>query len=207
MNLMNNAVILTPVPENEPIYEYAPGSKERELLKNAIVETESRKLEIPLIISGKEIKTGNLGKVVMPHNHQHELATYHQAGSQEVQMAIDAAVAVQPEWQALRWEERSAIFLKAAELLSKKYRYTINAGSMLSTSKNAFQAEIDAACELIDFLRFNVYFAEQIYREQPESSPGVWNYIQHRPLEGFVFAVTPFNFTAIAGNTAVDPVK
>lgn len=205
MNLMNNAVILTPVPENEPIYEYAPGSKERELLKNAIVETESRKLEIPLIISGKEIKTGNLGKVVMPHNHQHELATYHQAGSQEVQMAIDAAVAAQPEWQALRWEERSAIFLKAAELLSKKYRYTINAGSMLSTSKNAFQAEIDAACELIDFLRFNVYFAEQIYREQPESSQGVWNYIQHRPLEGFVFAVTPFNFTAIAGNLPTAP--
>ncbi len=205
MNLMNNAVISTPVPENEPIYDYAPGSREREELKRAIALTESSKIDIPLIIAGEEVKTDNLGEVVMPHNHQHVLATYHKAAAVDVQQAIDAAVAAQPAWQALRWEERSAIFLKAAELLSKKYRYTINAGSMLSTSKNAFQAEIDAACELIDFLRFNVYFAEQIYREQPESSPGVWDFIQHRPLEGFVFAVTPFNFTAIAGNLPTAP--
>ncbi len=205
MNLMNNAVISTPVPENEPIYDYAPGSREREELKRAIALTESSKIDIPLIIAGEEVKTDNLGEVVMPHNHQHVLATYHKAAAVDVQKAIDAAVAAQPAWQALRWEERSAIFLKAAELLSKKYRYTINAGSMLSTSKNAFQAEIDAACELIDFLRFNVYFAEQIYREQPESSPGVWDFIQHRPLEGFVFAVTPFNFTAIAGNLPTAP--
>ena len=205
MNLMNNAVISTPVPENEPIYDYAPGSREREELKQAIARAESNKIDIPLIIAGSEVRTGNLGEVVMPHNHQHVLATYHKAGATDVQRAVDAAVAAQPAWQALRWEERSAIFLKAAELLSKKYRYDINAGSMLSTSKNVFQAEIDAACELIDFLRFNVYFAEHIYREQPESSPGVWDFIQHRPLEGFVFAVTPFNFTAIAGNLPTAP--
>ncbi len=205
MNLMNNAVITTPAPENEPIYDYAPGSDEREKLKTAISQTESNKLEIPLIIAGEAVKTDNLGEVVMPHDHQHVLATYHKAGAQDVQNAIDAAISAQPAWQALRWEERSAIFLKAAELLSTKYRYIINAGSMLSTSKNAFQAEIDAACELIDFLRFNVYFAEQIYRQQPQSSPGVWNFVQHRPLEGFIFAVTPFNFTAIAGNLPTAP--
>jgi len=205
MHLMNNAVILTPAPENEPILNYSPGSQEREYLKNAITDAESKILEIPLVIGGEKIETGNMGKVIMPHRHSHVLARYHRAGEKEVRLAIDAAVAAQADWQALRWEERCAIFLKAAELLSQKYRFVINAGSMLSTSKNAYQAEIDAACELIDFLRFNVYFAEQIYREQPMSSPGVWNYVQHRPLEGFVFAVTPFNFTAIAGNLPTAP--
>jgi len=164
-----------------------------------------RKLEIPLIIAGREVRTGNLGQVVMPHRHSQVMADYHKAGQAEVQQAIDAAVAAQPAWQALRWEERAAIFLKAADLLAGKYRYRMNAGSMLSCSKNAFQAEIDAACELIDFLRFNVYFAQQIYREQPQSSTGLWNFVQHRPLEGFVFAVTPFNFTAIAGNLPTAP--
>ena len=205
MNLMNNIVIKTPIPKNEPIFDYSPNSVERINLKRTIADTESACIEIPLIIGGNEVKTGEMGKVVMPHNHNHILAMYHKAKTDDVQLAIKSALDAQPEWQALRWEERSAIFLKAAELLATKYRYSIVAASMLSTSKNAFQAEIDAACELIDFLRFNVFFAEQIYKEQPQSSQGIWNYIQHRPLEGFVFAVTPFNFTAIAGNLPTAP--
>ncbi len=205
MHLMNNAVIQIPKPANEPVYEYAPGSPEKEKLKTALEEIAGKQIEIPLIIGGKEIKTNNFGKVVMPHNHEHVLATYHKAGPSEVRLAIDTAVAAQKVWQSFRWEERCAIFLKAADLLSVKYRFQINAGSMLSAGKNAFQAEIDAACELIDFLRFNAYFAQKIYQEQPESSKGIWNYLQHRPLEGFVFAVTPFNFTAIAGNLPSSP--
>lgn len=205
INLMNNAVITTPKPVNEPILSYAPGSKERAGLKKALAEAAGKKLEIPLIIGGKPVKTGNLGKVVMPHDHGHVLADYHQAGPAEVKLAIDTAVAAQAMWHSYRWEERAAIFLKAAELLAGKYRYAINAGSMLAGGKTAFQAEIDAACELIDFLRFNVRYAQQLYETQPESSPGVWNYVQYRPLEGFVFAVTPFNFTAIAGNLPAAP--
>ena len=205
MNLLNNSIAQTPEPRNESVYDYEPGSRERKQLENALEAAASKRLEIPLIIGGREIKTGNLGEVVMPHDHKHILATYHKAGDTEVQQAIETAVATQKQWQALRWEERCAIFLKAAELLSQKYRYLINAGSMLSTSKSAYQAEIDAACELIDFLRFNVYYAQQIYAQQPSSAPGTWNYVQHRPLEGFVFAVTPFNFTAIAGNLPTAP--
>ncbi len=205
MNLLNNAIISTPNPVNEPIQSYAPGSPERVRLKQALVEAAAKQLEIPLIIGGKEIKTGRLGKVVMPHDHQHVLAIYHKAGADEVRLAIDTAVAAQPLWQSFRWEERCAIFLKAAELLAGKYRALINAGAMLAGGKNAFQAEIDAACELIDFLRFNVRYAQEIYAKQPESSTGVWNYLQHRPLEGFVLAVTPFNFTAIAGNLPTAP--
>ncbi len=205
MNLMNNAVIRTPKPVNEPIYQYEPGSSHRQALKVALKELSTTELDIPLIIKGEEIRTGNIGKVVMPHDHSHVLATYHKAGPEDVQKAIDAAVAAQQRWQALRWEERCSIFLKAADLLASKYRYKLNAGSMLSGGKTAFQAEIDAACELIDFLRYNVHYAEQIYNNQPESSPGVWNFVQHRPLEGFVFAVTPFNFTAIAGNLPTAP--
>lgn len=205
MNLLNNVIIKTPKPVNEPIYQYEPGSTHRAALKAALDEMSSTVVDIPLIINGEEVRTGNCGKVVMPHKHSHILAEYHKAGKEEVQRAIDSAVAAQPAWQQLRWEERCSIFLKAAELLSTKYRYKINAGSMLSGGKTAFQAEIDAACELIDFLRFNVYYAEQIYRNQPESSTGVWNFVQHRPLEGFVFAVTPFNFTAIAGNLPTAP--
>ena len=205
MNLLNNAVIGTPKPVNEPIQSYAPGSPERARLKAALAEAASRQLEIPLIIGGKEIKTGNLGTVVMPHNHSHVLAVYHKAGPDEVRLAIDTAVAAQAMWQSFRWEERAAIFLKAADLLAVKYRAAINAGSMLAGGKTAYQAEIDAACELIDFLRFNVRFAQEIYEKQPESSSGVWNFVQYRPLEGFVFAVTPFNFTAIAGNLPTAP--
>jgi len=206
MNLLNNAVINIPVPVNEPVYSYAPGTPERAKLKAALKEMSAEKIEIPLIIGGKEIRTGKLGKVVMPQNHQHVMAEYHMAGEAEVKMAIKAAMVAKQEWATLRWEERAAIFLKAAELLSGKYRYKINAASMLSTGKTAFQAEIDAACELIDFLRFNVYYAQQIYQEQPlYSSKGLWNYVQQRPLEGFVLAVTPFNFTAIAGNLPTAP--
>lgn len=205
MNMLNNAVIQVPKPVNEPIHDYAPGTKERASLKRALAEMSEVVLDIPLVIGGKEVRTGNTGKVVMPHNHQKVMATYHKAGPKEVQQAIDAALAAKNGWQAMRWEERCAIFLKAAELLAGKYRYQLNAGAMLSAGKTAFQAEIDAACELIDFLRFNVYFAEQIYKNQPISSPGVWNYVQYRPLEGFVFAVTPFNFTAIAGNLPTAP--
>ncbi len=205
MNLMNNAVIQTPAPVNEPVLNYAPGSPEKKALKAALEEMASHQVDIPIVIGGKEIRTGNLGKVVMPHNHGHVLGTYHKAGPEEVQLAIDTAVAAQAEWEKFRWEERASIFLKAAELLAVKYRAKMNACSMLNGGKTIYQAEIDAACELIDFLRFNVRYAQEIYEKQPESSPGIWNYVQHRPLEGFVFAVTPFNFTAIAGNLPTAP--
>ena len=205
INLMNNAVIDTPKPVNEPIYTYAPGIPERAKLKEALADAAGKQLEIPLIIGGKPVKTGNLRQVVMPHDHRHVLAVYHQAGPAEVKQAIAAALSAQQMWQSFRWEERAAIFLKAAELLSTKYRYVVNAGSMLAGGKTAFQAEIDAVCELIDFLRFNVRYAQQIYETQPESSAGVRNFLQYRPLEGFVFAVTPFNFTAIAGNLPTAP--
>jgi len=205
MNLVNNAVISPPLPKNEPVQDYAPGSPEKILLKKALAEMAATKIEIPLVIGGEHVTTGDLGDVVMPHDHQHVLARYHKAGPAEVQRAIDAAVAAQSEWRAFRWEERASIFLKAAELLAVKYRAKMNAGSMLSGGKTVYQAEIDAACELIDFLRFNVHYAREIYEKQPESSKGVWNYVQQRPLEGFVFAVTPFNFTAIAGNLPTAP--
>jgi len=205
MNLVNNAVIQTPRPVNEPVLDYRPGSAEKKALKAALNEMASQQVDIPLIIGGKEIRTGNLGKVVMPHDHQHVLGNYHKAGPAEVQLAIDTAVAAQAEWQQFRWEERAAIFLKVADLLAVKYRAQMNACSMLSGGKTVYQAEIDAACELIDFLRFNVRYAQEIYEKQPESAPGFWNYVQHRPLEGFVFAVTPFNFTAIAGNLPTAP--
>lgn len=206
MNLFNNAIFKVPTPVNEPVYDFAPGSTERTRLKAALDEIAGKKIEIPLIIGGKEVRTGNLGQAVMPHDHNHVLADYHQAGEREIEMAIESAMAAKPAWAALRWEERAAIFLKAADLLAGKYRFVMNALSMLSTSKSAYQAEIDATCELIDFLRFNVYFAQQVYSDQPLHSPnGVWNSVQQRPLEGFVFAVAPFNFTAIAGNLATAP--
>ncbi len=206
MNLLNNAIFKVPMPVNEPVHDYEPGSPERASLKAALADIAARKIEIPLIIGGKEIRTGKLGKVVMPHDHGHVLAEYHQAGEEEIQLAIETAMAAKQQWANLRWEERAGIFLKAADLLAGKYRFEMNALSMLSTSKSAYQAEIDATCELIDFLRFNVYFAQQVYSDQPLYSPrGMWNSLQQRPLEGFVFAVAPFNFTAIAGNLAAAP--
>ncbi|NVN96047.1 MAG: L-glutamate gamma-semialdehyde dehydrogenase [Bacteroidetes bacterium] len=197
---MNNAIYNFREPINEPIYSYLQGSTERKLLIEELERQTKRQIEIPLIIGGKEIKTGKIGKVVMPHNHQHVLATYHQATEKEVQMSIEAALQAKDDWMNLPWDERASIMLKAAELISKKYRYVLNAATMLGQSKNAFQAEIDSACEVIDFLRFNVYFASLIYREQPISDSQTINRLEYRPLEGFIYTITPFNFTAIAAN-------
>jgi len=206
MSVLNNASINIPFPQNEPVLSYAPGTPERQKIKESLEELKSKQIEIPLIIGGKEVRTGNLAKISCPHDHSIQLGSYHKAGAKEVQLAIDAAMAAKPVWEKLRWEERAAIFLKATDLLAGPYRFLINAATMLNISKNPFQAEIDAACELIDFLRFNVYFAQQVYEDQPmHSSPQVWNYVQHRPLEGFVFAIAPFNFTAIAGNLPTAP--
>lgn len=190
-----------PTPVNEPINSYAPGTKERSLLKEAIAEARAKQLDIPMFIGGKEVHTQNKKKVVVPHDHQHVLATFSYGDKSHVKAAIDAALAAKTNWEALAWEHRAAIFMKAADLFATKYRYQINAATMLGQSKNAYQAEIDAACELVDFLRFNVSYMQDIYGQQPPVSPnGMWNRTEQRPLEGFIFALTPFNFTAIAGN-------
>jgi len=202
---MNNAIFSFPDPGNEPIKGYAPGSPERKELQAKLAELKSQEIEIPLIIGGKEIKTGNLGKVTMPSDHGHVLATYHKAGEKEVNMAIDAALEAHKKWSEMPWVERASITLKAAELLATKHRALINAATMLGQGKNAFQAEIDAACEAIDFLRFNAHYASQIYADQPSSSAGVINRMEYRALEGFVFTITPFNFTAIAANLNMAP--
>ncbi len=197
---MNNAIFNFAEPVNEPVLEYLRGSRERVLLEKELSDQGSRVIEIPLIIGGKEIRTGNTGKVVNPADHNHVLATFHMASEKEVRMAIDAALAAKEEWMNLAWMERAAIMAKAAELISKKYRYKLNAATMLGQGKNAFQAEIDAACEVIDYLRFNNYFASMIYVEQPRSQGETINRLEYRPLEGFVYTITPFNFTAIALN-------
>lgn len=197
---MSNAFFRVPTPVNEPVKGYAPGSKERAELKQVLAELKSQQRDIPMYIGGQEVRTGKTISITPPHNHQHVLGQFHEGEASHVTQAIDAALAARPAWAALAWEERAAIFLKAADLLAGPYRARLNAATMLGQSKNAFQAEIDAACELIDFFRFNVYFAQEIYRQQPESAPGMWNRLEHRPLEGFVFALTPFNFTSIAGN-------
>ena len=192
-------------PKNEPVLEYRPGSPEKKELKAKIDELKSKKIDIPLIIGGKEVRTGNIGQCVIPHNHSHVLAEYHKAGEKEVKMAIDAAMKAKKIWSKFSWVDRVAVFKKAAKLLSGSWRSTLNAASMLGQSKTAFQAEIDAACELIDFFNFNAYFLTQLYQEQPESSNAIWNRSEYRPLEGFVFAVTPFNFASIAGNLPSAP--
>ena len=197
---MNNAIFNFAEPANEPVFEYLPGSRERELLEKELNEQSSRVVEIPLIIGGKEIRTGKMGKLVNPADHNHVLATYHMATEREVRMATDAALAAREDWMTLAWMERAAIMAKAAELISKTYRYKLNAATMLGQGKNAFQAEIDSACEVIDYLRFNNYFASLIYMEQPKSQGETINRLEYRPLEGFVYAITPFNFTAIASN-------
>jgi len=189
-----------PDPYNEPVHSYAPGSPEREELRLRLQEMESRELEIPLVIGGERVTTGNTFQAVQPHKRSHTLATVHKGGATEVERAIKAAGDAWEDWSRTPWEERAAVLLRAADLLSGPWRQTLNAATMLGQSKTAHQAEIDAACELIDFWRFNVKYMTQIYSEQPVSSPGVWNRLEYRPLEGFVFAVTPFNFTAIAGN-------
>lgn len=189
-----------PKPINEPVLNYAPGSKERTLLKAALAEARAKQIDVPMYIGGKEVRTDKKVAMRPPHDHQHILGHYNQGDASHVKQAIDAALAAKAKWAALPWEHRAAIFLKAAELIAGPYRYKLNAATMLGQSKNAFQAEIDSACEIIDFLRFNVYYMAEIYQHQVDSSKGIWNQLEQRPLEGFVFALTPFNFTAIAGN-------
>ena len=193
-------------PVNEHTMDYAPGCKERKGLNAELAHMSNEVIDIPLIIDGKEVMTGNTGMVVMPHDHHHVLATYHMAGEKEVKMAIDAAQKAHREWAALSWVERVSISLKIAELIAKKYRFVMNAATMLGQGKNAYQAEIDAACETIDFLRYNAYFTSEIYKLQPNSLPGVINRTEYRPLEGFIFTVSPFNFTAIGSNLNMAPV-
>jgi 1-pyrroline-5-carboxylate dehydrogenase len=202
---MSNAIFPLAAPVNEPVRSYAPGSPERKSLKRRLDEMLAEEIEIPLVIGGREVRTGDTAKAVCPHDHGHVLATYHQAGAKEVAMAADAAQAAWREWSELPWEERASVLLRAADLLAGPWRATANAATMLNQSKTAFQAEIDSACELIDFWRFNPYFLRVLYADQPWSSPGVWNRVEYRPLEGFVFAVSPFNFTSIAGNLPTSP--
>lgn len=189
-----------PLPANEPVLSYGPGSAEKLSLKKALKEMKSEKIDIPMYIGNEEVRTGKTGSIHPPHEIKYELATYHMGDASHVKKAINAALKAKDKWAAMSWENRANIFLKAADLLATKYRPYINAATMHGQSKNAFQAEIDSACELIDFLRFNVHYLSEIYRQQPISSPGVNNRVEYRPLEGFVFALTPFNFTAISGN-------
>lgn len=197
---MNNAIYNFREPQNEPVLTYLKGSRERLLIEKELEEQYEKVIDIPLIIGGKEIRTGRTGKVVMPTEHGHILASYHMAGEEEALMAVEAALAAKENWLNLSWMERSAIMIKAAELVSKVYRYRLNAATMLGQGKNLFQAEIDSACEVIDYLRFNSYFASRIYSEQPLSDEHSINRLEYRPLEGFVYTITPFNFTAIASN-------
>ena len=200
-----NGVVKIPFPSNEPVYSYAPGTVEREAIKAQLRKMLSEEIEIPLIIGGKEVRTGNLADCLCPHDHKHRLARYHKAGPAEIEMAVEEAKKAWVDWSEMDWVSRAAIFLRAAELLATKYRYILNAATMLGQSKTVHQAEIDSACELIDFYRFNPYYMSQIYSQQPDSSPITWNYMEYRALEGFVFAVTPFNFTSIAGNLPTSP--
>jgi 1-pyrroline-5-carboxylate dehydrogenase len=202
---MNNLIFQFEKPANEPVLNYAPLSKEREAIKSELKRQSETTIDIPLIIGGKEIRTGNTGTIVKPHNHSHVLATYHKAGKDEVALAIDAAMEAHKKWSKLPWEERAAVLLRAGELIAGKYRYLINAATMLGQSKNVYQAEIDSACELIDFLRFNAYFASKIYSGQPDSNTQAINRLEYRALEGFVYCISPFNFTAIAGNLNASP--
>lgn len=203
---MQNAKAIVPKPINEPILSYAPGTPERAALKARIEELKSQQIEVPLIIGGQEIKTGNMGEMRVPHKHEHILGHYHMAGPKEVKMAIEAAMDAWQTWSKMPWESRAAIFKKMASILQRHGDQTLNAATILGQSKNAFQAEIDASCEMIDFLNFNCWYAQELYSQQPTYSPdGMWNRLEHRPLEGFIFAVTPFNFTSIAGNLPAAP--
>ena len=202
---MSNGVFNVPVPVNEPVLSYAPGTAERAEIVEQLDKLSRRAIEIPARIGGRRVRTGKTANAVMPHNHAHVLATWHKCGKKEVERAIAAALDAHKSWSRTPWQDRAAIFLKAADLLAGPYRKVLNAATMLGQSKTVHQAEIDAACELIDFFRFNVDFMQRIYSEQPESSEGCWNYLEHRPLEGFIFAVTPFNFTSIAGNLPSAP--
>lgn len=194
-----------PTPINEPVKDYRPGSPERIQLQATITELRSGKKDIPMYIGGEEIRTNKKIRIAPPHDHQHTLGYFHEGDASHVNQAIEAALLAKEAWAKMPWEHRAAIFLKAAELLAGPYRARVNAATMLGQSKTAYQAEIDSACELIDFLRFNVQYMAEIYQQQPASSPGIWNRLEYRPLEGFIFALTPFNFTAIAGNLPTAP--
>ncbi|RMG96180.1 MAG: L-glutamate gamma-semialdehyde dehydrogenase [Deltaproteobacteria bacterium] len=198
-------IFSTPTPSNEPVRSYAPGTPERASLRRELDRQADMKVEVPLRIGGRAVTTGRTGTMRMPHDHRHELGVYHKAGPEEVAAAIEAAERARPEWAALSWEDRAAVFLRAADLLAGRFRDRLNAATMLGQSKTAHQAEIDAACELVDFFRFNVHYYRRILEDQPESAPGMWNRLEYRPLDGFVFAVTPFNFTSIAGNLPTAP--
>jgi len=202
---MPNGIFSVPKPTNEPILQYQPGSSERAALKSRLAEMLAIEIEIPLFIAGKEIKSNDFGDCRCPHDHRHRLGRYHKGNEQYVNQAITAALTTRQSWAETSWEERAAIFLKAADLLAGPFRPTLNAATMLGQSKNAFQSEIDSACEVIDFLRFNTYYTQELYKNQPSSSQGTWNQMDYRPLEGFVFAVTPFNFTSIAVNLPTAP--
>src|SRR5215208_1412418 len=194
-----------PPPVNEPVKGYAPGSPERAALKARLDQMAGERIDIPLVIGGEEVRSGDTAQAVMPHDHRHVLADYHRGTREHVQRAVEAANEAHREWANWSWEDRAAVFLRAAELLTTTWRQTLNASTMLGQSKTAFQAEIDAACELIDFWRFNAFYAQDLYDEQPVSNNTMWNQLDYRPLEGFVYAVTPFNFTSIAGNLPTAP--
>lgn len=202
---MTNAIARIPRPVNEPVRMYGPGSSERASLKARLNEMLDEKVDIPIIIGGREVRTANTIEVVSPHDHQHVLGLAHMAGTEEIEAAIAASQQAWKQWSEMNWQDRAAVILKAADLLAGPWRDTINAATMLNQSKTVYQAEIDAAAELIDFWRFNAYYMEKIYSDQPISSPGVWNRVEFRALEGFVFAVTPFNFTSIGGNLPTSP--
>jgi 1-pyrroline-5-carboxylate dehydrogenase len=197
---MPKGIYKVPIAVNEPIKSYSPGSSERQELQAMLKEFRRSELDIPMFIGGREVRSNNKSRIAPPHDHKHTLGHFHKSEKSHVEQAINAALSARDKWVALAWEHRAGIFLKAAELIAGPYRAKLNAATMLGQSKNAFQAEIDSACEIIDFLRFNVQYMTEIYSEQPISSPGIWNRIEWRPLEGFVYALTPFNFTAIAGN-------
>ena len=204
---MSNAKFNIPTPPNEPLRSYAPGTPERSALKARLEELQSQEIDIPAIIGGKEIRTGDTGNCILPHNHKTVIGKYHKVGTKEVKLAIDSAIEAHKSWSRMNWFDRASVFLKAADLLTlTDWRYTLNAATMLAQSKNAFQAEIDSAAELADFFRFNSYYAMKLYEEQPIHSPfGSWNRLEYRALEGFVFAVAPFNFTSICGNLPTSP--
>lgn len=197
---MPKGIYHVPFPTNEPVLSYAPGSAEKATLKKTLAEFKSRTIDIPMYIGSGEVRTGNLIKMSPPHDHQHTLGHFHEGDASHVEQAIHAAMGAKNAWENMAWEQRASIFLKAADLLAGPYRAKINAATMLGQSKSPYQAEIDAACEFIDFLKFNVAYMTEIYDNQPDSAPGMWNRLEYRPLEGFVFALTPFNFTSIAGN-------
>lgn len=202
---MPKGIYKVPAPTNEPVLSYAPGSPEKAAVEQALKEAREQEIDVPMYIGGKEIHTDTKIRMSPPHDHQHTLGHFSEGDASHVQMAVDAALEAKDAWANLGWEHRASIFLKAADLIAGPYRAKINAATMLTQSKNAFQAEIDAACEFIDFLRYNVKFMQDLYAIQPDSAPGIWNRLEYRPLEGFVFAITPFNFTAIAGNLSAAP--